>query len=106
MSEAALYFEAHITIDPVPEDGRAAVQVLGDRWGFKLAKLLMEKGKPSNLDTFMTGHGKLLDDMRRRVTGMVTDLQVAGYRVRRYKVEDTLFDSRTNDVLGLLEVTA
>lgn len=102
--QAALYYEAHITIDPVPEDGRPAVQVLGDRWSFKLAKLLMQKGEPSKIDTFMTAHGKDLDDIRRRVIGMVIDLQHHGYVVRRYKVEDTIFDSRTRDVLGLLEL--
>lgn len=100
--QAKLYYEAHITIDPVPEEGRGAVQELGTPWGFKLAKLLMQKGEPSKIDTFMTAHGRDLDDMRRRVTGMVIDLRRRGYGVRRYKVEDTVFDSRTHDELGLL----
>lgn len=103
---AKLYFEAHITIDPVPEEGRDAVQALGMPWGFRLAKLLMQKGEPSNIDTFMTAHGRDLDDMRRRVTGMVIDLQRTGYTVRRYKVEDTIFDSRTHDELRLLGALA
>jgi hypothetical protein len=100
--QAKLYFEAHITIDPVPEEQRPVVQTLGNPWGFKLAKLLMQKGEPSKIDTFMTAHGGDSDDVGRRVRGMVIDLQRHGFNVRRYKVEDTLYDSRSEDVLGLL----
>lgn len=98
---AKLYYEAHVTIDPVPEERRAAVQMLADPFGCKLAKLLMQKGQPSNLDTFMTCHGRDLGQMEARVSGLVKRLQGVGLRVRRYKIEDTLMDSRNDDELGL-----
>lgn len=99
--KAKLYYEAHVTIDPVPEDKRLAVQTLADPFGCKLAKLLMQKGQPSNLDTFMTCHGKDLGQMESRVAGLVRRLQAVGLNVRRYKIEDTLMDSRNEDELGL-----
>lgn len=99
--KARLYYEAHVTIDPVPEDKRGAVQALADPYGCKLAKLLMQKGQPSNLDTFMTCHGKDLGAMEARVAGLVKRLLGVGLGVRRYKIEDTLMDSRNEDELGL-----
>lgn len=98
----ALYHEAHVTIDPVREDRRQFVQQLATPWGFKLAKLLMQKGEPSALDTFMTGHGTNYVQLQLRMTGLIKALQRDGLVVRRYKIEDTLMDSRSEDVLGLL----
>ena len=100
-----LYYEAHITIDPVPEEHRYLVEALGVPHKFKLAKLLMEKQgvlSPSTLDTFMTAHGTSLDDMIERVKGMVLSLQKNFYKVKRYKIEDTVSDSRTEDVYKIL----
>lgn len=99
--KSRLYYEAHVTIDPVAEERRNAVQELADPYGCKLAKLLMQKGQPSNLDTFMTCHGRDLMQMEARVAGLVRRLQAVGLRVRRYKIEDTLMDSRHEDELGL-----
>ncbi len=62
----------------------------------------MEKGKPSELDTFMTAHGKDLQEITDRTREMVDLLQMSNFHVRRYKIEDTVMDSRTEDVLQLL----
>lgn len=102
MTTAKHYYEAHITIDPVPAEHREKVQNLINPWRFKLAKLLMDKGVPSQLDTFMTGHDKELENIADRVTSTVVALRTAGYKVRRYKIEDTILDSRISDVLELL----
>lgn len=94
---ARLYYEAHITIDPVPEDQRPKVQGLLAPYNFKLAKLLMQKGEPSAIDTFATGHGKELQDIKTRLLEAVYTLHANGHTVRRWKIEDTLFDSRHGD---------
>lgn len=99
---AALYYEAHITIDPVEEWKRPMVEELARRSGFKLAKLLMDKGVPSQLDTFMTSHSKDFDDITHRTKLLVCVLFGCGFPVRRYKIEDTLLDSRHSDVFNLL----
>lgn len=102
MTTSLLYYEAHITIDPVPEDQREHVQMAADPVKFRLAKLLMDKGVPSRLDTFLTGHGTDLADIKRRTRELVESLQVMGYTVRRYKIEDTILDSRHSDIFSLL----
>ena len=104
--QARLYFEAHITIDPVDEEKRAALQELIDvpECRFKLAKLVMDKeGTPSKLDTFCTGHSRSLSDIKSRVVNTVQTLKANGYYVRRWKIEDTLFDSRSGDTLEMMQ---
>ena len=103
MTTAKLYYEAHVTIDPVPEDQRPKVELLAHSWQFKLAKLFMDKGVPSQLGTFLTGHGKDLEGIKLRTRELVLDLQKAGYKVRRYKVEGTVLDSRSEDIFNLLK---
>jgi hypothetical protein len=99
-AESRLYYEAHVTIDPVPEDQRGALQDLATPLKFKLAKLLMQKGEPSTLDTFLTGHSKVLDEIKANTKKMILALKAEGYVVRRFKIEDTLIDSRHGDTLG------
>jgi hypothetical protein len=98
---AKYYYEAHVTLDPVGER-RAEVEEIAGHQRFRLAKLLMDKGVPSQLDTFMTGHDHDLESMRSRVAQTVKALQRAGFVVRRYKIEDTVLDSRIKDELELL----
>lgn len=106
-TRSKLYFEAHVTIEPVFDARRDQAGVLARMFGFKLADLLMKKrqvetAERSAHDTFMTGHGQVLEDLTERTRALVEALQAAGFQVWRYKIEDTILDSRTDDVLGLL----
>lgn len=88
-----LYFEAHVTIDPVDEEGD--LRTLAKNRGFRVAELLMKKTlDKSRLDDFMTGRGKDYEDLLARTQDLVVDLQEAGFNVRRYKLENTLLDVR------------
>lgn len=106
--DAKHYYEAHVTIDPI----FSAVKLekahnIASRFGFKVASLLMQKNGqiiPSSFDAFMTAHSKNLEDIKSKIMGLVTDLQRAGFVVRRYKIEDIVLDSRIADELSLLEV--
>lgn len=104
---ADLYFEAHVTIEPVFDDRRSLAADLAKGYGYKLADLLMKKRYAdtedrSSKDTFMTAHSKSLTDIRERTKALVLALQAEGFKVWRYKIEDTVLDSRTEDVLGLI----
>ena len=66
-----LYYEAHITIEPVFDDERIFASNLCKPYGFKLADLLMKKRKQdteerSSSDTFITGHSKSYKDIAER----------------------------------------
>lgn len=102
-----LYLESHVTIEPVFDDRRDAAAQIAKQHGFRLADLLMKKRtdeteQRSSKDTFMTGHSKSLSDIMLRTTGLVEALKQQGFKVWRYKVEDTLLDSRLDDKLKLL----
>jgi hypothetical protein len=107
--EVRYYLEAHITIEPIFGAQHAAAEIIARECGFKLAHLLMQKDREataerSNRDTFMTGHSKSKKDIIERTQRCIRHLQQAGFKVWRYKIEDTLIDSRNADEFNLLDV--
>lgn len=111
VGDTALYYEAHITIEPVFDNNRDFAADIANQYNFKLAHLLMKKRSAdteerSDKDTFMTGHSKNLTDISERTKALVTHLKAEGFKVWRYKIEDTLVDSRTDDQWRLLDVTS
>lgn len=109
--KANLYFECHITIEPVFDKDRDFVQAICSKWGFKLAELLMQKRKEdtanvSKYDTFCTSHSLSRNDITNRMLKCINELNAFGFKVWRYKVEDTIFDSRKADIYGLIDDTS
>lgn len=107
MSKAKLYFESHITIEPVFEDRLERLETVAEFHNFKVAKLLMQKRpedvpERSRFDTFMTGHSQNFDTLEINMLNLIDDLKSEGFKVWRYKIEDTLLDSRTEDVYKIL----
>lgn len=107
MTISNLYFEAHITIEPVFDDRLEQARQIASAHGFKVADLLMKKREAdtevrSKNDTFMTGHSKSDTDLGIRMGKLILALKRESFKVWRYKLEDTVFDSRIKDVLNLL----
>lgn len=90
------YFECHITIDPVLDSTEVdqLKQTIATQ-DFRLAKLFMQKGIPSNLDSFITGRHKDYETLLERMYKLVEELPKQGFHVRRYKIENVLLDVRT-----------
>jgi hypothetical protein len=106
-SVTKMYYECHITIEPVYDDNLSKVSDIARECGFKLADLLMKKRETdtevrSSKDTFMTGHSKDLDDMKSRMLTAIQMLNDSGFIVWRYKIEDIVLDSRIDDCYGIL----
>lgn len=102
-----LYYEAHVTIEPVFDERRERAKELSKHYGFKLADLLMKKRKHdteerSSKDTFMTGHDIHYESIKERACNLIMQLKANGFTVWRYKIEDTICDSRIEDVFNLL----
>jgi hypothetical protein len=93
-----LYYECHVTIEPVdPETDPsqyAALEAVVGAYGFKLAKLYMQKGVRSDKDSFCTAHSDCREDIYERMAGVVRKLGEWDFRVRRYKIESVVFDTR------------
>ena len=106
-NDAKYYFEAHVTIEPVFDQRLEYAAAIAREYKFKIADLLMKKrnedtAQRSQYDTFMTGHSKHYDDIQNRIYKLVTTLKSKGFKVWRYKIEDTLMDSKLNDELEVL----
>ena len=97
-------YEMHCTFDPVPELIRKDVEWIAGIHGFHLAKLLMDKGVPSQLDTFMTAHGDEYTACENKIISLAEDLNnhFPFMKLRRYKVERIEMDSRQGDKLNLI----
>lgn len=105
--DSDLYYECHVTIEPVFDERLEAVRELAPLFGFKVADLLMRKRRQdteerSKHDTFMTGRSRSYDDLRDRMTALIIALRHADFIVWRYKIEDTIIDSKHEDGLNLL----
>lgn len=101
--KSRLYYEAHVTLKPVPEEVRDGIlREIAHINGFRVAKLLMQKGGPCTEDAFCTARDSDYETIRCRTVAMVQRLLSAGFTVRRYKIEDTLIDSKMGDEWDLL----
>lgn len=95
-----LYFESHITIEPVFDDDLDLVKIIAQAHGFRVADLLLKKraedtAERSAYDTFCTTRDKNYKSIERNTLDCVHVLSEYGYKVWRYKIENTLLDVRT-----------
>ena len=95
-------YECHITIDPLPSEALVYLEYMAKRYGFKVARLLMDKGVPNDSDQFMTWHDNHYASMVERMGGLCRWLKENGCVIRRYKIEEILLDSRVGDTEQLL----
>jgi hypothetical protein len=100
-ADSLLYFECHVTIDPVFADRLAMFESLCKQFQFRVAKLIMVKGfAPSDQDSFCTARSKNYDELFDRMWGLHEVLKDYGFVVRRMKIEDTLFDTKALEGFG------
>lgn len=102
-----MYYECHITIEPVFGRHLELAKVVAKSQGFKVASLLMQKHRDhtperSDHDTFMTGHDVDRQYLQARMVALIELLKKEQYKVWRYKIEHIVLDSRGDDILGLL----
>ncbi len=95
-----IYYEAHVTIEPVFDGRLEEFKTACSDFGFRAAELLMKKRKEdtperSSYDTFCTGRSKDYSDLHTRMVNLVSKLNVLSFQVWRYKLEATLLDVRT-----------
>lgn len=98
----SLYYESHITIEPVFGEDLERLRSICQHFGFHIAELLMQKRlhdtpERSRFDTFCSSRSVDLPVLKERMLGLVSCCQGAGFKVWRYKIEDVILDSRIDD---------
>lgn len=87
----SLYYECHVTIEPVFGKRLEEFKQLCTIWGFRVAKLVMEKG-PNRKDSFCTGRSKSVEDLELRMSNLIIALQRCEFKIFRYKIENCILD--------------
>lgn len=101
-----LYFEAHVTLEPVFDDRLAFLKTIAQQYHFRVADLLMVKkagdaGEPNAKDSFCTSRSKEWKIIESRTRYFVNALRSRGFKVYRYKIENTIVDSKIHDEMEL-----
>lgn len=97
--DVELYFEAHITIEPVFDERLDQFKAICKTRGFHVADLLMKKRAKDTLarsrfDTFATSRGQDFAIIANNTMRLIDAAREAGFVVWRYKIENTLVDER------------
>lgn len=105
--ETDYYFECHLTVEPVFGDRLEELKRLSGNLSFHVADLLMQKRtedtpERSKNDTFCTAHSKNYFQLETAMKDLIASLKFNGFKVWRYKIENIMLDSKSNDVLGVL----
>ena len=95
-----LYFECHVTIEPVYDQRLEDLRAYALEFGFRVADLQMRKRladspERSQFDTFCTRRDGDYGRMVKMMHAFITFIIEHGYKVWRYKIENTLLDVRT-----------
>lgn len=99
-----LYYESHVTIAPVFDEKLVEMKAICVKYKFRVADLILkhkkaDAAKPYEGDSFCTSRGVEFEDIRDRTVGLMVELREKGFEIWRYKIEDTLLDSKSGDDL-------
>lgn len=97
--ETDLYFESHITVEPVFDERLEELKKIAAKYEFRIAELLMKKRASdsefrSRYDTFCTGNSKDYKQLEHRMYAFEDEAQAKGFQIWRHKIENTLLDER------------
>lgn len=103
-----LYYEAHVTIEPVFSNRLSELKTIAKDFGFRVAELVMKKtadetGTAARDDTFCSSRSNNYDDIITRTFEFCDVIQKNDFKVFRYKIEDTLLDSKICDKWNIIE---
>jgi hypothetical protein len=95
--KSKLYYEVHVTIYPPLISEVELLIKEAETYGFRMAKLFkVSDGTGHNKDAFFTTRGEEYSDVYSRMVVFIQRLGAMGFIVQRFKIEDTLLDSKFN----------
>lgn len=100
MKQSDLYYEVHVTIEPVEQERYTLFKSLSSKQKFWCSEWMLKKEEGFNF--FATTRGKDYTETYNRMVKLIIDLIQNGFKVMRYKIEDTVLDSKIDDKLNLI----
>lgn len=101
----SLYYEMHVTIEFPGEHVLPYVRILMDKvphWHMGDLLLMKNEDERSRKDLFFTSRADTQIEAWLMTKGFCDLLREHGFKIVRYKMEDTITDSRINDEWGIL----
>ena len=93
--DGVLYYECHVTIEPVFGERLEFLKKLAETYTFRVANLVMlGKDFPNQKDSFCSARHSRLETLRELMLLFVHAAKETGFKVFRYKLEATLFDTK------------
>jgi hypothetical protein len=95
----ALYFEAHVTLEPVFDARLGELKALAHNYGFRVADLLLQRSREatperSDKDAFLTARGDSFVSLMTNTGDLLGALKAAQFKIWRVKLESALLDFR------------
>jgi len=102
MTKARLYFEAHITVDRPEHVGMLFWERfvrIGEKYDWKCSKFDQDDVDGYHDKWFMGARDTDFEQLKIRMKDTIKTLTEFWFNVIRFKIEDTLLDSKYGDVL-------
>lgn len=105
-----LYYESHITIEPVFGELLLTLKNVCSNYGFRVANLIMRKEDGAEViskdDTFCSAKSDSYEDLHTRMLKLLQTLNTDyGYKIYRYKIESVVLDSKIEDTAHMFVTT-
>lgn len=97
MDTTRLYYECHITLEPVYGIRLTILEHLVAKRDLSVSTFLMVKPGQQNPDAFVSLRDKSYANVLRRMCDACIALEAEGFVIKRAKIEDTLLDTKHGD---------
>lgn len=98
--KARLYYEMHITVKAVGEWDAFAGAVTHAKW--KASKFDVDDVDAMHGQWFLSARWPTMEGCKKRMKAALDALRARGYEILRWKIEDTMLDSKHGDTEEML----
>ena len=98
--DSKLYYECHVTVEPIPAERQELFGIICKTQKFWSSDWAL---KTETFKFFATSRGTNYEELKYRMERLIAKLKRCDYKIARYKIEDTVIDSKIDDHLNLLD---
>ena len=87
-------FESHVEVHKYPESLEGEAIYIAHKHDFRVSTF-----SDADRTVFINGRGKQYGELSDRMSMLILDLHTRGFKIKRYKIEEVLMDSKEKDHL-------